>query len=326
MSDYFEDVSVVVQGPVQNTSDRVHHEDGITQRCLKSIRVHLPGANIILSTWAGQDLTNLDYDRLIISEDPGQNQDGFCPTNYHRQIISTKAGLDVVNTPYAIKLRSDNFLTGNRFVSIQQKFTALELNEQIFNEKVVVNSNLFRRSSHGHRVIMSPSDFFYYGRTDDLKLIWQQPLFNKHDFSQQLVQQARNVVGTSFALEAEQTYCQIWLKNIAQDKIRLLRHRFDINQHDIVAWERFLASNFIITDPEMMGLGLRGISKRKVKRANEYSHIDWLKLHKKYCDSTVSINITKEQRFLELRRIFKLPVSKLMFKAKNRVPNLNSCS
>ncbi|WP_232601405.1 WavE lipopolysaccharide synthesis family protein [Photobacterium carnosum] len=108
-----------------------------------------------------------------------------------------------------MKSRSDNFLEGNQFVAIQQQFSKAELNQQIFNEKVVVNSNFFRRSSHGHRVIMSPNDFFYYGRTTDLKLIWQQPEFNHHYFAQQLIQQAQEVMSTPFVLEAEQTYCQI---------------------------------------------------------------------------------------------------------------------
>lgn len=56
------------------------------------------------------------------SVDPGQNKDGYCPVNYHRQVLSIKAGLSPVTTAYAIKLRSDNFLTGNAFVNIQQSF------------------------------------------------------------------------------------------------------------------------------------------------------------------------------------------------------------
>ncbi|WP_425320421.1 WavE lipopolysaccharide synthesis family protein [Photobacterium iliopiscarium] len=90
--------------------------------------------------------------------------------------------------------------------------------------------------------------------------------------------------------------------------------------HATVLHDDFCFSNIIIADPQTMGLGLRKISQRKVKRANEYSHIDWLKLYKKYCDNTVAINIDKDQRQLELRRLFKLPLSKLVFKLKNRSP------
>ncbi|WP_428753321.1 WavE lipopolysaccharide synthesis family protein [Vibrio cionasavignyae] len=45
---------------------------GITNQCLNSIRKHLPGATINLSTWVKQPTKKLDYDPLIESDDPGE--------------------------------------------------------------------------------------------------------------------------------------------------------------------------------------------------------------------------------------------------------------
>lgn len=317
MSQPFQHITVVVQGPVQNYKGRTHHEEGITLRCLASIRQHLPGAKIILSTWPGQDLDGLDYDKLVISDDPGQNADAFCPVNYYRQILSTKAGLKQVETPYAVKLRSDNFLTGNEFVALQQAFPSVEKTDQAFAEKVVINANLFRRTSHGQRVIMSPSDFFYYGRTSDLLKIWDQPVFEQQPFGQELAEMATLVAPNDQQLEAEQAYCQIWLKALLPEKAPLMRHRFDNNAQSIAFWERFLASNIIIADPQHSGIGLRKISVRKLKRANEYSHYDWLKLYRKYCDPSLKIPFSPGQQLLELRRFFKLPFSYLGYKLKH---------
>ncbi|ELV7516551.1 LPS biosynthesis protein WavE [Photobacterium damselae] len=308
----FEQISVVVQGPVQNYQGRTHHEEGITQRCLESIRTHLPGAKIILSTWPDQDLAGLDYDQLVISQDPGVNLvDGLpqFPKNYDRQLVSTQAGLAQVTTPYAIKLRSDNYLIGNEFVAIQHSFLKSESEHKVFEEKIVINSNLFRRTSHGRSVLMSPSDFFYFGRTADLNKIWQQPLLLDNSVAQHVIQIMQSAPKSSYPLEAEQVYCQIWLKALLPET-HVMRHRFDYNKHDIKTWQKFLASNIIIADPERMGLGLRAISKRKLKRANEFSHIDWFKLYKKYCDNTVVIHKDRHQWLLELRRAFKLPLSK----------------
>ncbi|MDO6526828.1 WavE lipopolysaccharide synthesis family protein [Motilimonas sp. 1_MG-2023] len=299
----FEHISVIVQGPVQNTPDRTHHEAGITQRCLSSIRTFLPGARIILSTWTNQDLTGLEYDELVISDDPGQNTDGFCPKNYYRQITSSKAGLSRVTTPYAVKLRTDNFLIGNEFVALQQQYPANNPADKLFTEKVVINANLFRKSSHGRDVIMSPSDFFYFGRTEDLNKIWQQPPFLEQSFAQQLLEKHRRKQG-KFPLEAEQAYCQIWLRRLTE-QAPLMAHRFDHRAPDLLFWQRFLASNIVIVEPEIMGLGLRKISQRKFKRANEFSHIDWLKLYKTHCDSTVHIPFTLEQLRLSLVRLVK---------------------
>ena len=55
------DISVVVQGAI---------DKGYTPLCLKSIIKYLPESEIILSTWEGREVDNLDYDVLILSEDP----------------------------------------------------------------------------------------------------------------------------------------------------------------------------------------------------------------------------------------------------------------
>ena len=55
------DISVVVQGAI---------DKGYTPLCLKSIIKYLPESEIILSTWEGSEVDNLDYDVLILSEDP----------------------------------------------------------------------------------------------------------------------------------------------------------------------------------------------------------------------------------------------------------------
>ncbi|WP_318472703.1 WavE lipopolysaccharide synthesis family protein [Photobacterium leiognathi] len=308
----FEQISVVVQGPVQNYQGRTHHEEGITQRCLESIRTHLPGAKIILSTWPDQDLSGLVYDQLVISQDPGTNSVAELPQfpkNYNRQLVSTQAGLAQVTTPYAIKLRSNNYLIDNEFVDIQQNYPKSESEQKVFAEKVVINSNLFRRTSHGRTVLMSPSDFFYFGTTEDLKKIWQQPLIEDQPIAEEMSKAMKSASTTSCTLEAEQFYCQIWLKAL-NPSTKVMQHRFDYTKKDIIAWERFLASNIIIADPGTMGLGLRKISKRKLKRANEFSHIDWLKLYKKYCDRSITIAKDYQQLSLEIRRAFKLPLSK----------------
>lgn len=55
------DISVVVQGAV----------GGYTPVCLASVRKHLPESEIVLSTWKGSNVEGLDYDVLVLSDDPG---------------------------------------------------------------------------------------------------------------------------------------------------------------------------------------------------------------------------------------------------------------
>lgn len=50
------DISVVVQGAI---------DPHLTPMCLQSIRKHLPGAEIILSTWQNSRVDGLNYDKLV---------------------------------------------------------------------------------------------------------------------------------------------------------------------------------------------------------------------------------------------------------------------
>lgn len=97
----FEEISIVVQGPVQPT---------ITENALRSIREHLPGGEIILSTWEGTDCSGLEYDLLVLNQDPGVLPPAMLNTN--RQIVSTVNGLKRVTRKYAVKFRTDNFIGG----------------------------------------------------------------------------------------------------------------------------------------------------------------------------------------------------------------------
>ena len=63
-------VTVVVQGYVNKK------ETGCT---IKSVRKYLPGAKIILSTWKNCDVSEIDYDELVLNDDPGAVECGAFP-------------------------------------------------------------------------------------------------------------------------------------------------------------------------------------------------------------------------------------------------------
>jgi len=171
------EITVVVQGPVQALPDRAQ-EEGITRRCLRSVREILPGSRIILSTWPGQDLSGLDYDELVISEDPGIVVIGYRADgspqrqNWNRQIVSTRNGLRRVTTRYAMKLRSDNYLTGDEFRKLQTAYPARCTEYRILRERVVVNNTFTRLFAKGLPVAFHLCDFFYFGLASDVLDLW----------------------------------------------------------------------------------------------------------------------------------------------------------
>ena len=60
-------LSIVIQGKVDNTQ----HNNGksITQLSIDSCRKFFPGAEIILSTWSGDNFDLENFDKLVLSED-----------------------------------------------------------------------------------------------------------------------------------------------------------------------------------------------------------------------------------------------------------------
>ncbi|SDX34211.1 WavE lipopolysaccharide synthesis family protein [Marinobacter mobilis] len=298
----FEDITVVVQGPVQTFQDR-EQEAGITQKCLESVRTYLPGATVILSTWPDQELDGLDYDELVISPDPGPNIRNFhkdgSPQYYNnnRQIVSTLAGLKQVKTPYAIKLRSDNFLTGNAFVALQQQFPERGESLRFLRERVVVSNVFTRRYAKGFQVAFHLSDFFYYGLTEDLLRIWDLQLLEDLPLSQA----ASNRGGPGgFPIDCTQMF---WLRtlNKVYPDIRLTG-LLDNRPEVLAQSDQCYANNLVIGSPEDIGLGLcqkfsgnARIARTKGKCA-QWQFFEWKDLYRRYCQPDYRPDVTALHR------------------------------
>lgn len=92
-----------------------------------TVRQHLPNATIILSTWdnivlpkAYDTPAKLGIDALVLSQDvaplPNIKFNNLPANNCNRQLVSTVAGLKKTTTKYALKLRTDSFLTSDGFM------------------------------------------------------------------------------------------------------------------------------------------------------------------------------------------------------------------
>ena len=149
------DITVVVQGPIDRQK---------TERCLKSVREALPGAKIILSTWEGSDIEGLDFDEVILSADPGgfpaQNIKNPVICNVNRQIVSTRNGINAVDTPYAAKLRTDFCIEHSGFLDWFFRYSEKDNVEHrvIVSDKFTRNPRIVTRKI---RRAFHPSDIFF---------------------------------------------------------------------------------------------------------------------------------------------------------------------
>jgi hypothetical protein len=287
------DITVVVQGPVQSLPERAQ-DDGITQRCLASVRAHLPDAKIVLSTWQDQELDGLDYDELVINEDPGPNILGYTaageprPQNTNRQIVSTVGGLRRVTSMYAMKLRADNYLTGNGFKDLQQRYVKRCDEFRILRERVVVTNTLSRRYYRGRRVAFFLSDFFDFGLTADVLNIWDLRLFDDFPFNASLKGAEQHEGAPWPTLDVDQFLARGFI-NKNREQSLAIRHIFDTQDGLLRQSDVFFANNFVVATPDEIGLGLplkftQGRQAKASSQATCIASAEWQRLYREHCD------------------------------------------
>lgn len=240
------DISVVVQGVINKTE---------TLKCLKSIRKHLPDAEIILSTWIGENIDGLIYDKLVLNEDPGatiQNFTTYTYNNTNRQLLSTQSALEQVTNKYVLKLRTDAILKGTKFLKYWNKFETANKNYKIFKHRVIISSlysRLYSDSDSNVPMPFHPSDFYFFGLKEDIKdyflntvLATDEELGN-WQFKNPDRLPYKN---TLFRYSPEQYICFHWLQ----------KHYKDIQFDDLTDWniqniefsKNILFNNFIFLD------------------------------------------------------------------------------
>ena len=127
-------ITVVFQGHIDSSTLGSGATDGTDFLYnLAQTKAALPKAKIILSTWNSFEFppeyntaTKLGVDKLILNPDPGGLPNikfGYdTPNNANRQIASTTAGMALVTTKYALKLRTDSFLSGTDLLRIYDSY------------------------------------------------------------------------------------------------------------------------------------------------------------------------------------------------------------
>lgn len=172
-----EKITVVVQGMIIPK---------LTQKVLKSVRKYLPQARIILSTWENSDVSGLDFDELILNKDPGffhhSKHPGIKPNNINRQIVSTLSGLQLVKTPYVMKLRTDFRLTGADFLKYFETQPKFNPNYRVFEHKVLACCYTTRNPRDKRfPYAYHPADIAFFGLTEDIRKLFDIPLMTKEE-------------------------------------------------------------------------------------------------------------------------------------------------
>lgn len=276
-------ISIIVQGSIQLL---------FTDQCLKSLRTCFPHAQIILSTWKGQKVDNLDYDKVVLLEDPGFcyiNEIEKIPNNVNRQIFSTQAALSFVDRSYCLKIRSDILIENASFLSMIGNYDKRSPSNFFLNRLVICN--YYTRNPRVYPMPFHPSDWIVFGRTEDVKELYNIALqspeemqwFKTHPKKSNF---QRNCL-SRFVPEQH-----IWLSFLRKHMEINCENYYDCSKENIVLTEELLAKCMVILDYQKQ-LGIKFL-KYKPNRYGDKStllhHNDWKALYDHYCLHKNSMN------------------------------------
>lgn len=281
------DITFVVQGPII---------PDITLECLISIRRYFPEAQIILSTWKGTDASSLTFDELVYSEDPGffyySDRAGERQNNVNRQIVSTLAGLQRVQTEYTFKIRTDFNVTGDDFLQFWNRFPAAVADYQVFQDKVLACSYFSRNPTSRMRFPFHPSDLAFFGRTADLVRLFDVPLMTENEaywdkknarFNRYVPEQ--HIFINCLRKAGKTVSCEFYNDN---------------SETNIVETEKYFASNFVFLTFDQFNLKPSKTIFMMKPHPNSfrtcYTHYEWLALYKKHVDPLIILPTRDKER------------------------------
>ncbi len=151
-------ISIILQGALSAK----------TKNIIESWRASAPGCEIILSTWTRDQELSRRVDKYLVSLDPGvfpvsKNGHIVRNENTNRQIVSTRAGINVASRRFSIKWRTDFEFDP----SLMRKFLNYYLplvGEHEKNRLVVFSINSTNPFS-GIQLVGQLSDWMYFGET-----------------------------------------------------------------------------------------------------------------------------------------------------------------
>lgn len=288
-------ISVVVQGPVRGKPGDPSKQC-LTENTLRSLRRHLPGAQLILSTYVGSDTRGLDYDRLVESEDPGalpflRGVDR--PNNANRQIVTTVAGLRAADRPYAMKFRSDMLMTHPGFLDHWGRYPARADEWRILGERVLTCTRYARnprRRFTALRMPFHPSDWFYFGRHEDVLDLFDLPLLPEPQTSLYYDTHPRPELDVDPLMTAWGNPEQVlWVSFLNKHGDCGYRSYCDISEHSLCTSELSIVNNLVLLD--LGQLGIRYVKEKQLlkHRLETYSYGEWRRLYRRYCDPTAPV-------------------------------------
>ncbi len=274
-----DEISVVIQGAIGG--------DDLTEQVVESARRHLPGCEVIVSTWEGQRELAVPVDQRIESEDPGapwQIHEEW-PANTNRLLRSTVAGLKACTRPYALKLRTDTPLSGTGFLVMFQRYPQRGSALRLLRDRIVVINFYCWNPDLRPFGLFSVADTVNFGRTEDLREVWDRPLDEEPENSTWFESHSRpdpdRAPWAGFRYTPEQL---LWLGFVRKHVQVPFEHFNDVTPTSELVSELSIANNAIILERDQFGVELPKFAGREPLEPDALvSHEMWRELYERHC-------------------------------------------
>ena len=310
------DISVVVQGAIDKEN---------TPKCLKSIRKYLPDAEVILSTWEGSNTEGLDFDILLLNNDPGSfKMSPWEINNVKRQIFSTLQGLKNCSRKYALKIRSDILLTGDNFTKYFDKFDSYNEEWHFLKKRIIIPSFL-SRDPRVWESPMCPSDWCSFGLLEDMLALWDVPFPTEEEENWfKYHKKDKNVKEYYYPLVARYNPEQfIWINFIKKyNKNIHVDNMFDINPDSIKETLLSYANNLVILSNKQFGIKLLKPRRKGGDSWHIITYNEFLNIYNNYANGNVKMPIFDFQR-LYLLKYFSESYKRLYYLADQNNKKIN---
>lgn len=273
-------VAIVMQGPLVE-------EYNFTIETIKIYQKIYPFADVVVSTW--KDTTVGLLERLkelkvevVLSSKPECSGIG----NANFQIVSSNAGITrakELGYEYVCKTRTDQRLYNGKLfdcmMELLKRYPVLHT-EGIKERIITLNFNTFRKRCYG------VSDFFQFGRTDDILKYWSAPLDERDPLEFDRYCKEREL------LNSERLNLGICETYFASKFLESLGHNLKWNIEDS---EYLYAKYFIILDKEYADIywpkysceefrWKRYVASVEYEEFMEYTFLDWLMMYERQKD------------------------------------------
>lgn len=283
-------ISVVIQGAIGR--------DDLAEQVVASVRHHLPGCEVVLSTWTGERELAVAVDKRIESEDPGapwQVHEEW-PANTNRLLRSTLVGLEACTRPYTLKLRSDTPLGGTGFLAIFERYPERSSALCLLEDRIVVINYYCWNPDRRPFGLFSVADTVNFGRTQDMLDVWDRPLDDEPANSTWFETHSRPTPNlapwAAFRYTPEQL---LWLGFLRKHMRVPFEHFSDDTPTSRLVAELSLANNTVIVGPAEFGVELPKFAGREPLEPDALvSHEMWLESYNRYCltSPTAAIDAT----------------------------------